>query len=121
MLFDMPRRSLRTQAGLMFCCAGKGLSRTEAKSLSRDDAELVAGRAAAEDNVVREAAGVRQAEPVQRSGQGWPGIRVRTVAGGLVADLDDGPPGPVPRKKHLTGGQHRLPGRAAGVLAATRR
>jgi hypothetical protein len=63
----------------MFCCAGKAVTYRAGEITVPDDVEAAAGRAPAEDNVVREAAGVRQAEPVQCPGQGWPGIRVRTV------------------------------------------
>jgi hypothetical protein len=103
----------------MFCCAGKGLSHTaQAKSLSRTMLSWPQAGQRRKTTLCVKPPGVRQAEPVQRPGQGWPGIRARTVTGGLVADLEDGPPGPVPREKYLTGGQYRLPGRAVDVLAA---
>lgn len=90
----------------MFQSAGKALSHTaHAKLPSRTLLSWPQAGAAAEDDLVVEIARVRQADTVKRHGQCWPGIRVRTVTGGLVAYLTDRPADSIPREKHLTGGQ----------------
>jgi hypothetical protein len=62
---------------------------------------------------------VGQPDTVQRHSDGQPGIRVRTVTGGLVAHLADRL-SRFPGEKHLTSGQNPLPGRAVNVFAAPR-
>lgn len=81
------------------------------------DVALVTGWAAAEDHFVHEVGRMRQADAIKCLSDSGHGVRVGAVAGGLVADVANGPRRPVSGEADLARGEDVLPGGAVNMLA----
>jgi hypothetical protein len=85
------------------------------------DVALVAGWAATEDHLVREVGRVRQADAIKCLSDSGPGVGVRAVTGGLIADVANGLRLLVSGEADLARGEDVLAGGAVNVLAAAGR